>query len=188
MKRITTMLSLCLCASLTACSRPQAELPSPPAVARDIPVDVGTTTVTVKVTTTNREIVAKYLTSGDQKSPLACSLLFYALLAKGDIAEASTLSTDPEATAEKWETYRQRLGADGFKKEMAAYFTSQNVVLAELTGGESVMLVVKTPDYTAGQIYVRQEGKWLMAENLKTETGKAFGKILSQIQDGELTF
>jgi len=174
MKRIMIVLSLCLSASL--------------ALAKDIPVDLDGKTVTVKATTTNREIVAKDISSGDQKSPLGCSLLYYALLAKGDVAQASTLSTDPKATTEKWETFKQRVGADEFKKAMAAYFTSQNIVLAELHVGESVMLVVKTADYTAGQMYVRQDGKWLMAESLETEAGQAFGKILSKIQDGEMTF
>ncbi len=174
MKRIMIVLSLCLSASLTQ--------------AKDIPVDVDGKTVTIKATTTNREIGAKDISAGDQKSPLGCSLLYYALLAKGDLSQSASISTDPKATAEKWEKYMQRLGADEFKKEMAAYFTSKNVVLAELTLGESVMLVVKTPLYTAGQIYVKHDGKWLVAENLTTEAGQAFGKILSKIQDGEITF
>ena len=174
MKRITVALSLVLFASL--------------ALAKDITVEVEGKTVTVEAMATNRVIVAKDIGTGDQKSPLGCSLLYYALLAKGEIAKASTLSTDPKATAEKWEKYKQRLGADEFKKEMASYFTSKNTVLAELTLGEAVMLAVKTPDYTVGQIYVRQGEKWLMAESLKTEAGQAFGKILSKIQDGEMTF
>jgi hypothetical protein len=158
------------------------------ALAKDITIEVEGKAVIVKSTTTSREIVAKDLGAGDQKSPLGCSLLYYTLLAKGDLAQVVALSTDPNATAEKWEKYKQRVGAEEFKKEMAAYFTSKNTVLAELTLGESVMLVVKTPDYTAGQIYLRQNGKWLMAESLKTEAGQAFGKILSKIQDGEITF
>ena len=173
MKRIMTMLSLCLCASM--------------AVAKDITVDVDGKAVTVKASTTNREIVANDLGTGDQKCPLSCSLLYYALLAKGEIAQAAAISTDAQATSEKWEKYKQRLGDDEFKKEMVAYFTSKNVVLAELTLGESVMLVVKTPDYTAGQIYVKQGGKWMVAESLNTESGQAFGKILSTIQDGDMT-
>lgn len=174
MKRIMAALSLGLVASMAA--------------AKDITVEVEGKTVTVQATTTNREIVEKDIVAGDQKTPLGCSLLYYALLAKGEIAEASTLSTDPKATVEKWEQYKQRLGGEEFKKEMAAYFTSKNTVLAELTVGESVMLVVKTPDYTGGQIFVRQDGKWLMAERLKTEAGQAFAKILSKIQDGEMEF
>ncbi|MCX6868657.1 MAG: hypothetical protein NTV46_21130 [Verrucomicrobia bacterium] len=167
MKHIMIVLALSFAASL--------------AFAKDIPVDMGGKTITVKATTTNREIVAKDMGTGDQKTPLGCSLLYYSRLSKGDIAEASNLSTAPKATAEKWEKYRERTGVAEFKKDMAAYFTSKNVVLAELTLDEAVMLVVKTADYTAGQIYVKQNDKWLMAESLKTEAGTAFGKILSKI-------
>jgi|LFRM01.1.fsa_nt_gb hypothetical protein len=174
MKRIKVALALGLVASLV--------------VAKDITVEVDGKAVVIQATETNREIAEKDIAAGNQKTPLGCSLLYYALLARGDIEGASTLSTDPKATALKWEKYRERLGADEFKKEMAAFFTSKNVVSAELTGGESAMLVVKTPDYTGGQIYVRQDGKWLIAESLKTGTGKAFGRILSMIQDGKMTF
>lgn len=174
MKRIMIVLSLCLSALLVQ--------------AKDITVDVDGKTVNVKVTTPNREIVAKDIGAGDQKSPLGCSLLYYAFLAKGDLTQAATLSSDTKATTEKWVQYKQRRGADEFKKEMAAYFISKNVILAELSVGESAMLVVKTPDYTAGQMYIRKDGKWLVAESLKTEAGQAFGKILSKIQDGEIKF
>mgnify|MGYP000847795548 CR=1 FL=1 len=174
MKRIMAALSLGLVASMAA--------------ATDITVEVEGKTVTVQAATMNRVIMGNDIGAGDQKTPLGCSLLYYALLAKGEIAEASTLSTDPKATAERWEQYKQRLGGEEFKKEMAAYFTSKNTVLAELTLGEFSMLVVKTPDVTGGQIYVKQDGKWLLDETRKTEPRKAFGKILSRVQNGEITF
>ena len=107
MKRIMAALSLGLVASMAA--------------AKDITVEVEGKTVTVQATTTNREIVEKDIVAGDQKTPLGCSLLYYARLAKGEIAEASTLSTDPKATVEKWEQYKQRLGGEEFKKEMEEF-------------------------------------------------------------------
>lgn len=158
------------------------------AVAQDIPVDVEGKPVTVRVTATNRQIVESDMGAGDQTTPLGCSLMYYGFLAKGEIAAASALSEDPQATVKRWDAYTQRLGVEALKKEMGAYFTSSNTVRSELTLGESVMLVIKTTTYTAGQIYVRQDGKWLVVEKPTKEAGKAFGKILSKIQNGEMTF
>ena len=48
------------------------------------------------------------------------------------------------------------------------------------------MLVVKTHEYIAGQIYVKQDNKWLSAEKPPAETGKALGRVLNMIQSGKI--
>lgn len=156
------------------------------ASAKDISVEVDGKTVTVKATALNRQITGTDRDGGTQGTALGCSFLYYARLAKADIKAAAALSTDPKATEDKLTQYRDRIGADDFKKTMAAYFTAKNVVLAELAMGDAVMLVVKTDEYTAGQIYVKRGDKWLWEENPRTEAGKAFGKVLNMIRDDKI--
>jgi len=174
MKVIMIVLSVCVAASL--------------ACAGDIPVQLDGKTVTVKAVPLNRQITAADKNTGAQDTALACSFLYYGLLYKGDIQAAATLSTTPKATADKWAQYQDRMGVKEFNKAMSDYYTSKNVIVAELMMGDAVMLVVKTPYYTAGQVYVRQGDKWFVTENLKTDAGQAFGKILSMIQDDKIKF
>jgi len=154
--------------------------------AGDIPVQLKGKTVIVKVTPLNRQITATDKEVNAQNTALACSFLYYGHLARADIQAAAALSIDPQATANKWTQYQGRIGLEEFKKTMGEYFTSKNVILAELAMSDAVMLVVKTPDYTAGQMYVQQGDKWFLAENLKTEAGQAFGKVLNMIKDDKI--
>ena len=109
MKQLSLMIGMLLMSSL--------------AQAKDLVVSVGGKDVTVKYNVLNREISEKDRDKGGQNSAAECSILFYSLLAKGDITGASQLAMDPAASAQEWGQYQERLGADDFKKEMAAYFT-----------------------------------------------------------------
>jgi len=156
------------------------------ASAADVQVEVDGRTEIVKATSLERPIVAEDRDAGSQQSPLNCSFLYFGHLARGDIEAASALSTDPKASAEKLTQYRDRVGAEEFRKTMAAYFTSGNVALAELSLGEIVMLAVKSRDYTAGQFYVRQGGEWRWMERPPLDAAKALGRVLNMIQSGQL--
>lgn len=91
------------------------------AQAADLTVNVGGKDTTVQYRVLEREISDKDRNTGSQGGSVDCSLLYYSLLAKGDIPAAAKLATDSAATAEQWKQYRERLGAADFQKEMAAY-------------------------------------------------------------------
>lgn len=155
-------------------------------MAADLKVTAGGKDVTIKSTTINHEITIKDKDKGSQNSALECSYLYYSILSKGDIKKASELSLDPSKTAAKMSQYSERIGADEFKKTMAEYFTSGNIVLAELTLGEEIMLIVKTKEYTAGQTYRKKDGKYFISEMPFSDSAKALGKTLNMIQEGKL--
>jgi hypothetical protein len=173
MKQFSLMIGMLLMSSL--------------AQAKDLVVNVGGKDVTVKYNLLSREISEKDQDKGSQNSAVECSFLYYSLLAKGDIAGASQLATDPAAVAQEWGTYQERLGGVvDFKKEMAAYFTSKNMIIAELLLAEESMLVVKTPDYTAGQLYQKKNGKYVVSGKPLSDAAKALGKVLNMINEGKV--
>lgn len=160
-----------------------------PARAADLTVNVGGKDVVVQVRALGREIVAADRDTGGQQGPVECSLLYYSLLAKGDIAAAARLTTDPAAAAETWQQYRERLGAAAFQKEMAAYFTSRNRIVAEAAYGDEAMLLVKTSEYTAGQVYRRRDGKaFVVAGRPLSDASRVLGKVLNLANEGKLKF
>jgi len=157
------------------------------APAKDLLVNAGGKDMTVQYSVVNREISEKDRGRGSQNSAIECSILYYSLLAQGDIEGASQLATEPAAAVELWTQYRERLGADDFRKEMAAYFTSKNTVLAEFLLTDEIMLVVKTPDYTAGQIYQKKNGKYVVvAGKHLSEASKTLGKALTLFKEGKV--
>jgi|GEM_PF-4084817 len=156
------------------------------AMAADLKVNIGGKDVTIKSTPINHEITIKEKDKGSQNSALECSYLYYSILSKGDIKKASELSLDPSKTAAKMTQHSERIGKDEFKKTMSEYFTSGNIVLAELTLGEEIMLVVKTKEYTAGQTYRKKDGKYFVTEMPFSDSAKALGKALNMIQDGKI--
>lgn len=157
------------------------------AQAKELIVNSGGKDVAITYRTLNREIGEKDRGAGSQNSALECSFLYHGLLAQGDLQGASKLTTDPAAAVGQWANYQERLGADDFKKEMADYFTSKNTVLAELFLGEDAMLVVKTPEYIAGQLYQKRNGKYIVFSGRpSSDSFKALGKALTQIQEGKI--
>jgi hypothetical protein len=152
--------------------------------AKELKVSVDGKEVKLACTVLNHEITEADKGLGNQTAALNASFLFYGTLAKGDIPGAAKLSVDPVKTVAKWTKYKDRAGADIFKQDMLAYFTSKNMVLAELVLGEDIMLVVKTEDYTAGQFYQKKDGKYLMTD---TPASAVLGKVLTMIQEGTLT-
>ncbi len=166
-----------------------AALPAQPAQSADLTVNVGGKDLVVRVRPLDREIVAADRDGGGQQGPVECSLLYYGLLAKGDIAAAARLTTDPAAAAETWQQYRERLGTAAFQKEMAAYFTSRNRIVAEAAYGDETMLLVKTPDYTAGQVYRRRDGKvFVVAGRPLSDASRVLGRVLNLANEGKLKF
>ena len=157
------------------------------AQAKDLLVNIGGKDVTVHYRVLDHEISEKDRDTGSQNSAMECSFLYYGLLAKGDIPGASQLAADPVAQAEVWNKYRERLGGDDFKKEMAAYFTSKNRIIAELLLAEEAMLVVKTQDYTAGQLYQKKNGTYVVLSGKPfSDASKALGKVLNLINEGKI--
>lgn len=150
-------------------------------------VNAGGKDVTVQYRVLNREITEKDLNTGNQASAEECSFLYYSLLAKGDIRGAAQLDVNPAAAAASATQYRERLGADDFRREMAAYFTSKSVFIAELALADESMLVLRTPDYTAGQLYRKKNGKYFVLSGMPlSETSKALGKALGLIKEGKI--
>jgi len=157
------------------------------AQAADLTVNVGGKDSTVQYRVLDREISDKDRNTGSQSASVDCSLLYYSLLAKGDIAAAAKLATDSAATAEQWKQYRERLGAADFQKEMAAYFTAKNRVIAEVAFADEVMLLVKTPDYTAGQLYRQKDGKFFVVSGRPmSEASRVLGKVLNLYNEGKI--
>lgn len=157
------------------------------AQAADLTVNVGGKDVTVQYRAVGREIAAQDRDTGSQNGALECSLLYYSLLAKGDIPAAAKLATDAAAATETWRQYRERIGAADFQKEMAAYFTSKNRVIAEASFADETMLLVKTPDYTAGQLYRRKDGKYFVISGRPmSEASRVLGKVLNMVNEGKL--
>lgn len=173
MKQLSLMIGMLLMSSL--------------AQAKDLVISVGGKDVTVRYNLLNREITEKDRDKGSQNSSMECSFLYYSLLAKGDITGASQLAADPAAVAQEWGQYQERLGGSAdFKKEMAAYFTSKNTIVAELLLAEETMLVVKTPDYTAGQFYHKKNGKYVVSGKPFSDAVKTLGKVLTMINEGKV--
>ena len=157
------------------------------AQATDMTINVGGKDNVVQYRVVEREISEKDRNTGSQSSTVECSLLYYSLLAKGDINAASQIATDPSAATEMWTQYQARLGAADFKKEMAAYFVSKNRVIAEFVFADETMLVVKTPDFTAGQIYRLKGGKYFVVTGRPlSEASRVLGKALNMINEGKL--
>lgn len=157
------------------------------AQATDLIVNVDGKDTAVQYRVLEREISERDRNTGSQNGALECSLLYYSLLAKGEIRAASQLATDSAAVGDMWRQYRERLGASDFQKEMTAYFTSKNRVVAEIVFADEVMLLVKTPDYTAGQIYRRKDGKYfVVAGRPMSEASRVLGKVLNMIKEGKI--
>jgi hypothetical protein len=154
--------------------------------AGDLKVRIGDKDITLKNTSINREITAKDKGKGGQNSAMECSFLFYSLIAKGDIQGASKLTTDPVKAEEKWTSYRQRVGEEDFNKEMGSYFTSKNILVAELAVGNDVMLVVKTADGQIGQLYQKKGEKYFLTEMPFSDSAKTLGKVLAMIREGKI--
>lgn len=157
------------------------------AQATDLIVNMGGKDTTVQYRVLEREITEKDRNTGSQNGSIDCSLLYYSLLAKGDIRAASQLATDSAAATETWGQYRDRLGASDFQKEMAAYFTSKNRVVAEIAYADEVMLLVKTPDYMAGQIYRQKNGTYFVVNGRPlSEASRVLGKVLNLVKEGKI--
>jgi hypothetical protein len=152
--------------------------------AKELVVTVDGKEVKIDCTTINREIKAADKDKGSQASATTCSFMIYSLLAKNDIKGAAKLSTASVKMAEKWTKYRDAVGVETFQKDMAAYFTSTNVVLAELVLAEDTMLVVKTENGPVGQFYQVKDKKYLMTD--KPAAGKTLGEVLNMIQEGKI--
>jgi hypothetical protein len=157
------------------------------AQAAEVTVNAGGKDATVQYRVLDREISEKDRNTGSQSSPGECSLLYYSQLAKGDVKAASQLATDPSAAADTWKQYQARVGAADFKKEMAAYFTAKNRIVAEFVFADETMLVVKTPDYTAGQVYRQKDGKYFVVTGRPfSEASRILGKTLNMINEGKI--
>jgi hypothetical protein len=154
------------------------------AYGKEIIVEVNGKPAKLQYLAINHEIKENDIDKGSQESAMACSLLFYSLLSKGDVQAAAKLSSDPKATAEEWMNYQQRVGADNFKKEMREYFKTKNVVVGELVLAEDTMLVVKTEDGERAQFYQKKNGKYFMTD--KPTAGETLGKVLNMIQEGKI--
>ncbi len=157
-----------------------------PQPARDLVVQSGGKDIAIKYQPLGREITAADRKAGNQASALGCSFLLYDLLARGDIAAAARLSGNPQAASATWTRYRDRLGDAGFRKEMSAYFTSKNVVVAELALEDERMLLVQTPNYLASQFYHKAGDKFTATEMPTTEAAKTLGKAFGLIREGKL--
>jgi hypothetical protein len=151
--------------------------------AKELVVTVDGKEVKMDCTIMNHEIKVSDKDKASQTNAMACSFLFYTLLAKGDIQGAARLSTDPARTVSEWTKYQARVGIEVFKKNIQDYFTSKNVVLAELVLADDTMLVVKTEDFTVGQFYQKKAGKYLVTETPFSDT---LGKVLNMIQEGKI--
>lgn len=157
------------------------------AQAADLTVTVDGKDIAVQHRRLEHEISERDRNTGSQNGSLECSLLYYSLLAKGDIQGASQLATDAAAAADMWRQYRGRLGAADFQKEMAAYFTSKNRIVAELAFADEVMLLVKTQDHTLGQIYRRKDGKYFVVTGRPlSEASRVLGKALNMVNEGKV--
>jgi hypothetical protein len=157
-------------------------LASAVAQAKELIVTVDGKEVKIDCTTINREIKAADKDKGSQAGAMTCSFMIYSLLAKNDIPGAAKLSIDPVKMTEKWTKYRDAVGVETFQKDMAAYFTSKNVVLAELVLDEETLLVVKTEDGPVGQFYRIKDKKFLMAD----KPPKTLGEVLNMIREGKI--
>lgn len=141
----------------------------------------------INITSMKREITPQDRQAGSQTSALGCSLLFYSHLAANDIEKASQLSTDPKSVLDMWTQYRERLGADEFKKFMDEYFTAKNVIVAEIVKGTTHMLVVQPPDEkAAAQLYLNRDGTFMLLGTPTMDDAKVLLKVLTMIQDGTL--
>lgn len=157
------------------------------ALASELTVNLDGKDTVVQYRNVERQISEQDRNTGNQNGSLDCSLLYYSLLAKGDIHAASQLTTDAAAAAETWQQYRERLGAADFQNEMAAYFTSRNRFVAEVAFADEVMLLVKTPDRMLGQIYRHKDGKYfIVAGRPMSDASRVLGKVLNMINDGRI--
>ncbi len=69
---------------------------------------------------------------------------------------------------------------------MGGYFTSKNILVAELALGNDVMLVVKTADGQIGQLCQKKNGKYFMTEMPFSDSAKTLGKVLAMIREGKI--
>lgn len=156
------------------------------AAAKDFVVKIGKEDVKFDSNLLNREITLADKTTGSQKTALTCSFLFYGLLSEAKIDEASRISTDPQKTKAKWVQAQDRRGKASFMNTMDQYFKGENVVVAEIVKGKHHMLVVRSPEYTAAQIYLETAQGFMLDEGWASADAQLLGKLFTLIQDEEV--
>lgn len=154
------------------------------AQARELSVVVDGKEIRMDYIVINHEIGEADRDRGNQESAMACSLLYYSHLAKGDLQGAARFNTDPAAAVDKWTKYRERVGAEFFTKIMNDYFTSRNVIQAEIVLAEDTMLVIKAEDGHMAQFFRKGDGKYLATD--RPVAGKTLGRVLEMIQEGKI--
>ena len=152
--------------------------------AEEIKVQIDGKEVTLQRTSLNHEIKEADRKNGDQTSAMKCSFMLYDLLAKGDIEGAAKLTADPADALATYKQYQERVGADKLTDEAKKYFTSQNVVVAEIVLGGDIMLVIKTgagkPSPYVAQFFQKKDDKYF----LNDEAAKVLHKVLNMILKG----
>lgn len=191
MRRIVLFLFVTFCASFLACSQKGAvsipEKSEPPA--RTYTHRGKTITYTVKIFRPPIIIRADEARM-NQESAINCSLLFHSRLAKGDIAGAAGLGSDPDETKLLLTGLKEREGEDGLKKVASAYFNDTSTFKYEFVIGDHHLLVFdEMGKGLAAQPYVRVGDKffqdWLRSDSPSAEV-KDLYVLFNALRDGKL--
>ncbi|CAN5706525.1 hypothetical protein BH11PAT2_BH11PAT2_06130 [soil metagenome] len=104
-------------------------------------------------------------------SPVQTLALYYSLLAKGDIAGASKISSDPAKTSATLTAYQDRLGNDSFKKQYAEGFSPASSVTVSgiaKVGNDTYIVFLKTDSYTGANVFINSDGSYSLADDPST--------------------
>lgn len=107
-------------------------------------------------------------------------------LAQGAIGEAAAHSNAPRRRFEVLRDYRDRVGADEFKRVFASYLAG-NRLIAEVALGRHRLLVwdlAEAGNQVAGQYYVEVEGKFLL-DDVPSEQRARLRRVLQTYRSGE---
>ncbi|HBC85447.1 MAG TPA: hypothetical protein DCZ94_00685 [Lentisphaeria bacterium] len=152
--------------------------------AKELVVTVNGKEFKLDCTMINHEIKETDRDKGGQESVMACFFMYFDFLAKGNIQEASKLSTNPAKTVGSLTKLQENTGPEEFKKLMGKYFYENHIVLAEIIFEGDTMLVIRKPGGFVAQLYQKVDGKFFMAN--KAASGTVLGEVLNQLQTGKI--
>ena len=127
-------------------------------------------------------------------TPLDSAKLIILHLSDGDIEEAALLSNAPRRRYEELASFRERSGADQFKRLYAQYFSPENRLIAEIAIDRQRLVLWElkstartgTPtSIVTGQFFVEVDGQYLM-DDKPNDTRARLHWILRDYQTGKL--
>ncbi|HLX80731.1 MAG TPA: hypothetical protein VKS43_09115 [Burkholderiales bacterium] len=121
-------------------------------------------------------------------SALNAAKLLNLYLSIGDIEAAALLSNSPRRRFELLRDYREKVGAEEFKRVFAQYFAPENRLVAEIIIGNHSLLVWdlrESATRIAGQYFVEIDGRYFI-DDTPNEVRSRLQLVLAAYRSGKL--